>query len=212
MTKRVKYTAICKEWKLINLHLLRPWSTCKVWISYADVSSAVCHEIYDHPNNLEIESDAFCASDLVVMGFLLWEEGSGKQDLRVVKGWGFHCHVFEREPLVLIRCYIKGDEGVENAAVAVEESSVVDVKSGTALIISSGRVLVFNCYLKARYLFCNRKYCLAFSSSRRSFRESTSSMLPCISCIAARSGTGERVQGHPRSIFGKYLFGRRFEI
>ena len=62
---------------------------------------------------------------------------------------------FEREPLVLIRCYIKVDEGVENAAVAVEESSVLDVKSGTALIISSGRVLVFNCYLKARYLFCN---------------------------------------------------------
>ena len=56
---------------------------------------------------------------------------------------------------MLIRCYIKVDEGVENAAVAVEESSVLDVKSGTALIISSGRVLVFNCYLKARYLFCN---------------------------------------------------------
>ena len=45
-----------------------------------------CHEIYDHPNNLEIESDAFCASGLVVMGFLLWEEGTGKQDLRVVEG------------------------------------------------------------------------------------------------------------------------------
>ena len=43
-------------------------------------------EIYDHPNNLEIESDASCASGLVVMGFLLWEEGSGKQDLRVVEG------------------------------------------------------------------------------------------------------------------------------
>ena len=25
MTNRVKYTAICKEWKLINLHLLRQW-------------------------------------------------------------------------------------------------------------------------------------------------------------------------------------------
>ena len=36
-----------------------------------------------------------------------------------------------------------------NAAVAVEESCVLDVKSGTALIISSGRVLVFNCSLKA---------------------------------------------------------------
>ena len=29
MTKRVKYTAVCKEWKLIKFHLLRPWSTCK---------------------------------------------------------------------------------------------------------------------------------------------------------------------------------------
>ena len=27
-------------------------------------------------------SDAFCASGLVVMGFLLWEKGSGMQDLR----------------------------------------------------------------------------------------------------------------------------------
>ena len=44
---------------------------------------------------------------------------------------------------------------MENAAVAIEESCVLDVKSGTALIISSGRVLVFNCSLKARYLFCN---------------------------------------------------------
>ena len=44
---------------------------------------------------------------------------------------------------------------MEKAAVAVEESSVLDVKSGTALIISSGGVLGFNCSLKARYLFCN---------------------------------------------------------
>ena len=95
MTKRVKYTAICKEWKLIDLHLLRPWSTCKVLISYADVSSAVWHELYDHPNNLQIESDAFCASGLV-MGFLLWEDGSGKQDLRVVVGWSFLFQVFVR--------------------------------------------------------------------------------------------------------------------
>ena len=49
MTKRVKYTAICKGWKLINPHLLRPRS----------------------------ESDAFCALVLVVMEFLLWKEGSG---------------------------------------------------------------------------------------------------------------------------------------
>ena len=32
------------------------------------------------------ESNVFCASRLVVMGVLLWEEGSGKQDLRVVVG------------------------------------------------------------------------------------------------------------------------------
>ena len=49
---------------------------------------------------------------------------------------------------------LKGLRGVENT-VAVEESRVLDVKSGIALIISSGRVLVFNCSLKARYLFCN---------------------------------------------------------
>ena len=42
--------------------------------------------------------------------------------------------------------------GVENA-VAVEESCVLDVKSGT--VLSSGRVLVFDCSLKARYLLCN---------------------------------------------------------
>ena len=39
-----------------------------------------------HPNNIKIESEAFCASGLVVIGFLLWEEGSGKQDLREVVG------------------------------------------------------------------------------------------------------------------------------
>ena len=43
---------------------------------------------------------------------------------------------------------LKGLMGVENAAVAVEESCVLDVKSGT--VLSSGRVLVFNCSLKAR--------------------------------------------------------------
>ena len=50
---------------------------------------------------------------------------------------------------------IQGLSGVENAAVAVEESSALNVKSGTALIISAGRVFEFNCSLKARYLFCN---------------------------------------------------------
>ena len=48
------------------------------------VSSAVCHELYDNPVNLKSQSDAFCALGLVVMGLLLWEEGSGKQDLRTV--------------------------------------------------------------------------------------------------------------------------------
>ena len=41
------------------------------------------------------------------------------------------------------------------AVVAVEESCGLVVKSETSLIISSGRVLVFDCSLKARYLFCN---------------------------------------------------------
>ena len=50
---------------------------------------------------------------------------------------------------------LKGLGGVENAFVAVEESCVLDIKAGTVLIISSGGVLVFNCSLKARYLFCN---------------------------------------------------------
>ena len=67
MTKRVKYTTICKEWKSINPHLLRPWSSCNVGISYADVSKAVCHELYDHPNNSQIESDAFCALGLSLL-------------------------------------------------------------------------------------------------------------------------------------------------
>ena len=49
---------------------------------------------------------------------------------------------------------LKGLREVANT-VAVEESCELDVKSGIALIISSGRVLVFNCSLKARYLFCN---------------------------------------------------------
>ena len=42
-----------------------------------------------------------------------------------------------------------------HAVVAVEESCVLDVKSRTVLIISSGRVLESNGSLKARYLFCN---------------------------------------------------------
>ena len=41
--------------------------------------------------------------------------------------------------------------GVENAAVAVEESCVLDVKSGTLLF--SRRVLVFNCSLEPGICF-----------------------------------------------------------
>ena len=44
----------------------------------------------------------------------------------------------------------------------VEECCVLDVMSGTALFISSGRVLVFNRSLMARYLFCNCKYRFVF--------------------------------------------------
>ena len=47
---------------------------------------------------------------------------------------------------------LKGLRGVDNAAVDVEESCVFDIKFGTVLIIAFGRVLVFNCSLKARYL------------------------------------------------------------
>ena len=55
---------------------------------------------------------------------------------------------------------------LKNAVVAVEESCVLDVKSGTVLIISSGRVLLKNCSLKARYLFCKWKYRLPFIVQR----------------------------------------------
>ena len=50
---------------------------------------------------------------------------------------------------------LKRLRGLDNAAVAAEESRVLDDKSGTVLIISFGRFLVFNCSLKARYLFCS---------------------------------------------------------
>ena len=38
-----------------------------------------------------------------------------------------------------------GYRGLDDAAVAAEESRVLDDKSGTVLIISFGRFLVFNC-------------------------------------------------------------------
>ena len=79
---------------------------------------------------------------------------------------------------------LKGLRGVESTVLG---------NSGTALFISPGRVLEVDCSLKARYLFCNWRYRLAFSSSRSSIRDSTSSVLPCIFCIAGRSGKGEIV-------------------
>ena len=42
---------------------------------------------------------------------------------------------------------------MENAVLAVEESCVLDVKSRTGLMISSGRVLIFNCSLKPGIFF-----------------------------------------------------------
>ena len=139
-TRHEIYNAIWKEWR-INPHLLRPWSTSKIWleISYADfVSSAVCHEHYDHPNNLKIESDAFCASGLVVVWFILWGKGSGKQDLRVVMGWSFLFQVFERLPLLLIQAlrWRGWGEWRMRAVVAVQESCVLDVSIGNSMICS----------------------------------------------------------------------------
>ena len=154
MIKRVKHTAIWKEWKLINPHLLRPWSSCKVWheISYADFfSSSVWHEHCDHPNtHFKNWIQRLCASGLVVMGFLMWEEGSGFS--------GF----WEIAACVNSGVTLKGLRGVENVVVAVEESCVPGVKSGTPLIICSSHVLVFNCSLKARYLFWKWKYRSSF--------------------------------------------------
>ena len=48
---------------------------------------------------------------------------------------------------------------------------MLDAKSGTVLIIFSSHVLVFNCSLKARYLFCSWKYRRAFSSSEDRFEK-----------------------------------------
>ena len=90
------------------------------------------------------------------MGFLLWEEGSGKRVFKVSGGVELSFSGFCKiAACVNLGVTLKGSMGVENAAVAVKESCVLDVKSGTVLIISPGRVLVFNCSLKARYLFCN---------------------------------------------------------
>ena len=52
---------------------------------------------------------------------------------------------------------LEGLRGVENAARLLSKNLVCLMLSleRTVLIISSGRVLVFNCSLKARYQFCN---------------------------------------------------------
>ena len=90
------------------------------------------------------------------MGFLLWEERSGKQDIKggggVELSFSGFCKIAAR---VNVDMTLKGFKGVDNAGVAVEKTCVPHVKSGTVLIISSGGVLVFNFSLKARYLFCN---------------------------------------------------------
>ena len=70
-------------------------------------------------------------------------------------GGAFFFRFLRDSPLCKFRCYVEGLREVENAAIAVEVSCVLDIMSGTALIISSGRVLICNCSLKARYLFCN---------------------------------------------------------
>ena len=51
---------------------------------------------------------------------------------------------------------------MENAVVAVEESCVLDVKSGTVLIISSGRDLVFNCSFKSQVSVLQLKVSFSF--------------------------------------------------
>ena len=55
-----------------TIHLLPPWNICKfgLEISYRELVSFVCHEHHQHdPNSLRG----------LVMGFLLWEEGLGKE-------------------------------------------------------------------------------------------------------------------------------------
>ena len=56
------------------------------------------------------------------------------------------------------RCYLEGVKGSGECCRCcrgILRACLMHVKSGTALIISFGRVLVFNCSLKARYLLCN---------------------------------------------------------
>ena len=68
-------------------------------------------------------------------------------DLRVVVGWSFFFRFCKIATCVNLGVTLKGLRAVENVAVAVEDSCVLDVKSKTVVIISSCRVLVFNCPL-----------------------------------------------------------------
>ena len=72
---------------------------------------------------------------------------------------------------------------MENVAVAVKESCVLDVNSGTLLIISSGRVLTS--------MSCNLKYRLAFSSSQRAFQESHLFSIPRPITLAKMEEAGQ---------------------
>ena len=128
MTKSVKYTAIWKEWK-IKPHLLRPWSAFKVWleISYADfVSSAVCHDHYDHPRNLKIESDARSeTADISVKTLELFE-----------MGWDQHCGVETARAFVYYPFLM-----------STPEEQNVDWKRGwTSRIYIGFQVIKFHCF------------------------------------------------------------------
>ena len=116
---------------------------------------------HDHPNNLQIECNAFCVSGHVI-GFLLWE-GSGNKDLKVVVQWNFLFQVFVRW-LPLLREVLRWRGYGEWRILLLSNNPVC--LSGIALIIYCSRVLAFNCSLKTRSLFCNGRYRLAFSSSR----------------------------------------------
>ena len=138
MTKRIKYTAICKEWKLVNLPLLRPRSTCKVWISYADVSFGMSFMIIQIIYKLKRRLLRFvpCCDGVFTAGGGIRKAGFKGGDgvrLSLSSFW---------ETCVNSGVTLKGLRGVENAVVAVEESCVLNIKSGTVLIISSGRVTI----------------------------------------------------------------------
>ena len=79
-------------------------------------------------------------------------------------GWSFLFQVFiiKTAACVNLGVTLKGLRGVENSAVAVKESCVLDVKSGTVLIISFGRVLVFYLFFKSQVSVLQLKVSLSF--------------------------------------------------